>query len=84
MCLSIPSQITAIDIENHTVVVDTLGVQREASTHLIDEALKIGDFVLIHIGFVMTKINEQEALESIALYQEILETQDEWENSPCP
>lgn len=74
MCLSIPSKIIKIDRQNSTATVDTMGVQREASLALMgDEKLDTGDFVLLHIGFVMKKIDEQEALKSLDIYKEIID-----------
>lgn len=73
MCLSIPSKIKSIDPEMNTCVVDTMGVERVASLDLIDEEVKIGDYVLIHIGFAMNKIDEEYALESLKLYEKIIE-----------
>jgi hydrogenase expression/formation protein HypC len=70
MCLSIPSRVTEID-ENNNATVETLGVLRKVSLDLIDEKVDIGDFVLIHVGFAMSKISEHEAKESLALYEEI-------------
>ncbi|MGL4448414.1 HypC/HybG/HupF family hydrogenase formation chaperone [Shewanella sp.] len=72
MCLSIPSQVVAVDHERQSVTVDTLGVRREVSSHLMTEPLAIGDYVLIHIGFVMNKIDKEDAKQSIELYQEIV------------
>ena len=72
MCLSVPSQVTEIH-DDASVTVDTLGVKRRVSSHLMAEPLAIGDFVLIHIGFVMNKIDETEANLSLALYKEIVE-----------
>lgn len=80
MCLSIPSKIVEIDKETNTAIVDTMGVTRKAGLELMEEgSLKIGDYVLIHIGFVMNKIDEEDALESLKVYNEILEKLDEEE-----
>jgi hydrogenase expression/formation protein HypC len=80
MCLSIPSKVTKIDKENNTATVDTMGVSREASLDLMEEnSVAIGDFVLIHIGFIMNKIDEEDALISLETYREILEVMDEEE-----
>ena len=77
MCLSIPSKVKKIDKERNVAIVDTLGVEREASLDLMAEnEVKIGDFVLIHIGFVMNKIDEKSAMESIETYKELLEKID--------
>ena len=83
MCLSIPSQVIAIDNERQSVTVDTLGVRRDVSSHLMAEPLELGDYVLIHIGFVMNKIDKEDALHSIELYREIV-TKLELEDAVMP
>ncbi|GAL06281.1 [NiFe] hydrogenase metallocenter assembly protein HypC [Photobacterium aphoticum] len=83
MCLSVPSQIIAIDDETLSVTVESLGVQRKVSRHLYMEPLAIGDYVLIHIGFVMNKIDKADAELSLALYQEMIDKL-EAENGSCP
>ncbi|AYJ08673.1 HypC/HybG/HupF family hydrogenase formation chaperone [Helicobacter pylori] len=75
MCLAIPSKVIAIN--NNVALLETLGVQREASLDLMGESVKVGDYVLLHIGYVMSKIDEKEALESIALYQEMIAKMNE-------
>lgn len=80
MCLSIPSKVTKIDQKSNTATVDTMGVSREASLDLMEEdSVKVGDYVLLHIGFIMNKIDEEDALASLDTYQEILEKMDEEE-----
>ena len=83
MCLSIPSQVIAIDNDRQSVTVDTLGVRRDVSSHLMEEPLELGDYVLIHIGFVMNKIDKEDALHSIELYREIV-TKLELEDAAMP
>ena len=77
MCFSIPSKLNSIDTEMNTCVVDTMGVERSASLDLIDQDVKIGDYVLIHIGFAMNKIDEEDALESLKVYAEIIDKMEE-------
>jgi len=77
MCLSIPSKITQIDEELNQCTVDTMGVERKASLDLIDQPVVIGDYVLIHIGFAMNKIDEEDALASLEVYKEIIEKMEE-------
>lgn len=80
MCLSIPSKVVSIDTENNIATVDTMGVQRTAGLDLMEEgSVQIGDYVLLHIGFIMNKIDEEDAIESLRVYQEILEKLDEEE-----
>ncbi|MFP6038650.1 HypC/HybG/HupF family hydrogenase formation chaperone [Helicobacter pylori] len=75
MCLAIPSKVIAIN--DNVALLETLGVQREASLDLMGEPVKVGDYVLLHIGYVMSKIDEKEALESIELYQEMIAKMNE-------
>lgn len=78
MCLSIPSKVVKIDTTSNLATLDTMGVIREASLDLIEEgSVQVGDYVLLHIGFVMQKISQEDALESLATYKEILELMDE-------
>ena len=80
MCLSIPSKVVKIDYETNTATVDTMGVQRTAGLDLMEEgSVAVGDYVLLHIGFIMNKIDEEDALESLRVYREILEKLDEEE-----
>lgn len=80
MCLSIPSKVVKIDNETNTAIVDTMGVQRSAGLDLMEEgSVNVGDYVLLHIGFIMNKIDEEDALESLKVYREILEKMDESE-----
>ena len=76
MCLSIPSKVVEID-ENNMATVDTMGVKRHVTLDLIDEKVEVGEYVLIHVGFAMGKISEAEALESLKLYEEIIEAMDD-------
>jgi len=80
MCLSIPSKVVKLSDDKTMCTVDTLGVQRDANLMMMeDDDVQIGDYVLLHIGFVMNKIDEEEALASIETYREILEKMDEEE-----
>lgn len=81
MCLSIPSKVVKVDTQTNTATVDTMGVQRDASLDLMAEGdVQIGDYVLLHIGFVMNKIDEEDALQSLEVYREIIEKMDEEEH----
>jgi len=80
VCLSIPSKVVKVSDDKMMCTVDTMGVQRDANLMMMeDEDVKAGDYVLLHIGFVMNKIDETEALASISTYKEILEAMDEEE-----
>jgi hydrogenase expression/formation protein HypC len=80
MCLSIPSKVVKVSDDKTMCTVDTMGVQRDANLMMMeDDDVSVGDYVLLHIGFVMNKIDEGEALASIDTYKEILELMDEEE-----
>ena len=75
MCLSIPSKVIEID-ENNVATVETLGVTRKVSLDLISEEITVDEYVLIHVGYAMQKIDTQFALESLEVYQKIAEDMD--------
>lgn len=72
MCLSIPSKVVEISEENMATV-DTFGVRRKVTLDLISEKVEVDDYVLIHVGFAISKINKEEALISLDLYQQIFD-----------
>lgn len=80
MCLSIPSKVVSLNADNMATV-DTLGVQREVSLDLMPEPVALGDYVLIHIGYAINKIDEEDALLSIETFKEIIAAMDEEEKA---
>ena len=73
MCLAIPGRIVEIvDAENRIAKVDVGGVKRNVNIGMLDEdGVGIGDYVLIHVGFAMSKIDEGEAEETLRMLKEI-------------
>jgi hydrogenase expression/formation protein HypC len=71
MCLGIPGQIAEIvDEQCQIAKVDVSGVKRSVNVALLaEEGIKPGDWVLIHVGFAMSKIDEDEAQETMKLLQ---------------
>lgn len=68
MCLAIPGQIVAFGPEPSLAVVEVSRVRRQVNVDLLrDEGLSVGDWVLIHVGFAMTKISDREAVEQLRL-----------------
>lgn len=67
MCLAIPSQI--VEINDGVAVIDVDGVQRDASLLLLEDAA-VGDYVIVHAGFAIQKIDEAAAQESLDLLRE--------------
>ena len=70
MCLAIPSKIT--EIENEMATIDVDGVQRQASLLLLADA-QVGDYVIVHAGFAIQKIDEEAALDTLRLLKEAAE-----------
>lgn len=73
MCLGIPGQVVAMMDETLQIAkVDVSGVKRAVSVALLaSEGIQPGDWVLIHVGFAMSKIDEREAQETMRLLQEM-------------
>ena len=70
MCLGVPMRV--IDIEGETAVCEIDGVQKDASLMMVDE-VAVGDFVLIHAGFAIEKLDQEDAEETMRLFRELLE-----------
>lgn len=73
MCLAIPGKVVEIvDAENHIAKVDVGGVRRNVNVGMLEEeGVRVGDYVLIHVGFAMSKIDEHEAEETLRVLKEI-------------
>jgi len=71
MCLAIPSEIVAIREKMATV--DVSGIRREISLLLLPEEASVGDYVLVHAGFAIHKIDREAAEEALKLISEIAE-----------
>ena len=74
MCLAIPSEI--IEIKDKMATIDLAGVRREVSLLLLPEEVSIGEFVLVHAGFAIHKIDREAAEETLKLIEEIAEKED--------
>ena len=81
MCLAIPGKIVEIvDVENRIAKVDVGGVRRNINIGMLPEnETHVGDYVLIHVGFAMSKVDEQEAQETLRILKELGEYQNEFE-----
>ncbi len=68
MCLAVPAKVTKID--GQVAFVERSGVRRKVSLMLLPDAC-VGDFVLVHAGFAMQKVEEKDAAETDALLAEM-------------
>lgn len=71
MCLAVPMKITAID--GYQCTCEAKGIEREVSLFMLQqEDLQPGDHILVHVGYAIQKVSEQDAADSWALLDEVL------------
>jgi hydrogenase expression/formation protein HypC len=70
MCLAVPSRI--IKVDDLVATVDVMGARREVNLTLLPEEAGVGDFVLVHAGFAIQKVDRHAAKDSIELISELL------------
>jgi hydrogenase expression/formation protein HypC len=73
MCLAVPGRIVSINGQN--AIIDFGGVQREANVSLIEP--NVGDYVIVHAGFAIQVVDEEEARETIKLWEELMASQQQ-------
>jgi len=73
MCLAVPGKIVSVNGQN--ALIDFGGVQREANVSLIEPV--VGDYVVVHAGFAIQVVDEEEAKETIKLWEELMASQQE-------
>lgn len=74
MCLAIPAQIIElVDEEKRLALVDVAGLRRNVNIGLLDEdgGAQPGDWVLVHVGFALSKVDEQEAQATLRLLEQM-------------
>ena len=82
MCLAIPAKI--VEIENDMGLVDMEGTRKTVSL-LLQEDAEVGDYVIVHAGFAIHRIDEEEALESLRILRETVSTlYPEEDEEPLP
>lgn len=74
MCLAVPMKVTSRD--DLTGIAEMVGVKKELSFMMLPEA-KVGDYVIVHAGFAIQILNEDEAEKSLALFREMADLDKE-------
>ena len=69
MCLAIPAKVVQ-KLDNDLAVVEVGGVRNNISLMLVDD-VAIGDYVIVHVGFAITRLNAEEAEKTLELFDEI-------------
>ena len=90
MCLAIPGRVVAFlpDTEDQLALVDVVGRVQQVNVGMLDDGtLQVGDYVLIHMGFAMSQVEESQALEALSMLEMLGESPTEdpaatgWGNS---
>ena len=74
MCLAVPSEI--IGINDLVATIDVSGARRDISLMLLPEEVQVGDFVIVHAGFALQKIEREAGQEALRLIKELVESEE--------
>jgi hydrogenase expression/formation protein HypC len=67
MCLAIPVRVTEL-LDNDMAIAEVGGVRKEIALHLV-EGVQPGDYVILHVGYAITRLDEAEAVKTLALFE---------------
>ncbi|MFP4212905.1 MAG: HypC/HybG/HupF family hydrogenase formation chaperone [Desulfohalobiaceae bacterium] len=76
MCIAVPVRITSIEGDTAWCSPDREGTRIQASLFLLDEEVQVGDYVLLHAGLALHRLEPEEAEETLRLMQEMLQAQE--------
>ncbi len=71
MCLGVPGRV--VEVRGNVATVDFWGVRRDARLDVVDDPVAPGDYVLIHVGFAIRRIPDDEVAETLSLYEQLLQ-----------
>ena len=74
MCVGVPMQVVSVDGDDAVAEID--GVRREASLMLLGEKVEVGDFVIVHAGFAISKLDEEDARQTLEMMREVFSPED--------
>ena len=74
MCVGVPMQVVSIDGSDAVAEID--GVRRQASLMLMADEVRVGDFVIVHAGFAIARLDEEEARVTLAMMREVFAEED--------
>jgi len=69
MCLAIPGKVKSIDKKTHHAKVSFNGIEKDVNIEVVD--VKIGDYVVVHAGFAIEKLDQKEAEDTLKLFNEL-------------
>ncbi|TWJ19585.1 HypC/HybG/HupF family hydrogenase formation chaperone [Geobacter argillaceus] len=74
MCVGVPMQVVSIDGSDAVAEID--GVRRQASLMLMADEVQVGDFIIVHAGFAIARLDEDEARQTLAMMREVFSEED--------
>lgn len=72
MCLAVPTQIIKL-LDDQMALTSLAGVEKEISLALIQDEVKEGDFVIVHVGYALSKLDEDDAKKTLAYFDELMD-----------
>ncbi len=75
MCLGYPGRIESLNI--HEAIVDVAGTKRQITTIMLGDTVSVGDWVMVHAGYAMAKMEEEEAKEALEFLMDFINEDDE-------
>ena len=67
MCLALPARVVTVDQDADTAVVELDGIRKEVSLALVEDVM-VNDYLLIHVGYALNKVSEEEAQLTLELF----------------
>lgn len=74
MCLGVPMRV--IEIDGETIIAEVDGVKKDASVMLLADEVAVGDYVIVHAGFAISRLDPAEAEETIRMMREVFSVED--------
>ncbi len=71
MCLGVPGKIVEVESSRQWAIVETFGVRNKVYIRLVDQDIAAGDYVMVHAGYAIGKMDPGEAHETLTLFEEI-------------
>lgn len=76
MCLAVPAEVLELRA-NNMALVSIGGAQREVNVMLLEDALRIGDYVLVHVGFAIEQVDHEDAMKTLDLLRQLSLPEDD-------
>lgn len=72
MCLGIPCQVAKLNRAENWAIIEGFGIQKKIDITLVDDEISVGDYLIVHAGYAIGKINVKEAQKTLKLWEEII------------